>query len=244
MLTRETVTFRDGDGWSWEFDLTFILSNYRCIWGRGCPDTRLQHSARGCCADGVEIYQGNGDTSGREDLEMIRGRVEELTDEDWQNRQVALARGGRDPWGKARFKRDSVHTRLYRSACIFHNRADHSGGAGCALHVAAMRRGENPVDWKPRICWQVPLFFDIDDKTKTTTVRASRTVDWGAEGILEWWCTEHQDAFSADHPVYVGMEVELRRVCSDAVYEELAAYCRAHHRAGEPRTLTLLPMMP
>ena len=244
MLTRETVTFQDGDGWSWEFDLTFVLSNYRCIWGRGCPDTRLQHSARGCCADGVEIYQGKGDTSGREDLEMIRGRVEQLTDEDWQNRQVALARGGRDPWGKARFKRDSVHTRLYRSACIFHNRMDHPGGAGCALHVAALRRGENPVDWKPRICWQVPLFFDIDDKTKTTTVRASRTVDWGAEGILEWWCTEHQDAFSADHPVYVSMEEELRRVCGDAVYDELAAYCRARHRAGELRTLTLLPMMP
>jgi len=244
MLTRETVTFQDGDGWSWEFDLTFVLSNYRCIWGRGCPDTRLQHSARGCCADGVEIYQGKGDTSGREDLEMIRGRVEQLTDEDWQNRQVALARGGRDPWGKARFKRDSVHTRLYRSACIFHNRVDHPGGAGCALHVAALRRGENPVDWKPRICWQVPLFFDIDDKTKTTTVRASRTVDWGAEGILEWWCTEHQDAFSADHPVYVSMEEELRRVCGDAVYDELAAYCRARQRAGELRTLTLLPMMP
>ena len=81
---------------------------------------------------------------------------------------MALARGGRDPWGKARFKRDSVHTRLYRGACIFHNRVDHPGGAGCALHVAALRRGENPMDWKPRICWQVPLFFDIDEKTKTT----------------------------------------------------------------------------
>ena len=47
MLTRETVTFRDGNGWSWEFDLTFMLSNYECIWGRGCPDTRLEHTARG-----------------------------------------------------------------------------------------------------------------------------------------------------------------------------------------------------
>ena len=113
---------------------------------------------------------------------MIRGRVRQLTDEDWQNRQVALRRGGRDPWGKARFKRDSVHTRLYRGACIFHNREDHPGGAGCALHVAALRRGEDPMDWKPRICWQVPLFFEIDDDTKTTKVRACRTVDWGGGG--------------------------------------------------------------
>ena len=29
MLARETVMFRDPDGWSWEFDLTFMLSNYR-----------------------------------------------------------------------------------------------------------------------------------------------------------------------------------------------------------------------
>ena len=243
MFTRETVTFRDGAGWNWEFDLTFMLSNYRCIWGSGCPDTRREHTARGCCADGVEIYQGDGDAAGAEDLEMIRGRVEQLTEDDWQNREVALGRGGLDPWGKARFKRDSVHTRLYRGACIFHNRADHPGGAGCAFHVAALRRGENPVDWKPRICWQVPLFFDIDDDTKTTRVRACRTADWGGEGI-EWWCTEHEDAFSGDQLLYVSMEVELRRVCGDGVYEELAAYCRARQRSRGLRELTALPMAP
>jgi hypothetical protein len=96
-----------------------MLSKYRCIWGRGCADTRLQHTARGCCVEGVEIYQGDGDSSGAEDLEMIRGRVGQLTDEDWQNRQVGLRRGGRVPWGKARFRRDSVHTRLYRGARFF-----------------------------------------------------------------------------------------------------------------------------
>lgn len=244
MLTRETVTFRDDDGRDWEFDLTFMLSNYRCIWGHGCPDTRLQHTARGCCADGVEIYQGEGDTPGAEDLEAIRGHVEQLTDEDWQNRHVALRQGGRHPWGKPRFKRDSVHTRLYRGACIFHNRVDHPGGPGCAFHIAALRRGENPMDWKPRTCWQTPLFFETDDETKSTVVRACRTVDWGAEGALEWWCTEHQDAFSADQPVYVSMESELRRVCGTAIYDELAAYCRARQDNGELRDLTLLPMMP
>jgi hypothetical protein len=243
MLTRESVTFRDANEWSWDFDLTFMLSNYRCIWGRGCPDTRAQSSARGCCVDGVEIYQGDGDMSGREDLKRIRGRVAELTEEDWQNRRVALARGGRDPWGKARFKRDSVHTRLYRGACIFHNRVDHPGGAGCALHVAALRRGEDPMDWKPRTCWQTPLFFDTDEKTKTTTVRACRTVDWGSEGALDWWCTEHPEAFSADQPVYVTMAAELRRTCGAAVYDELAAYCQAR-RNGGPRIPTLLPMVP
>jgi hypothetical protein len=243
MLTRETVTFRDARGWSWEFDLTFMLSSYECIWGRGCPDTKLEHTARGCCVDGVEIYQGDGDTRGRDDLKRIRGRVKQLTDEDWQNRRVALTRSERDPWGKARFKRDSVHTRLYRGACIFHNRVDHPGGAGCAFHVAALRRGENPIDWKPRICWQVPLYFDIDHETRATTVRACRTVDWGGAGILDWWCTERPDAFKADQPVYLTMADELRRVCGAAVYDELVAYCRTR-QTGEPPAPTLLPMIP
>jgi hypothetical protein len=244
MLTHETATFTDSDGWNWKFDLTFMLSNYRCIWGRGCPDIRLQGSARGCCVEGVEIYRGQGDTPGWEDLAMIRGRVEQMTDEDWQNRHVALRRGGSDPWGKARFKRDSVHTRLYRGACVFHNRSDHPAGAGCALHLAALRRGEDPIDWKPQICWQVPLFFDSDPTTRTTTVRASRTVDWGGEGIIDWWCTEQEEAFSADQPVYVSMEAEMRRVCGDPVYAELAAYCRARHGARRPRRLALLPIVP
>jgi hypothetical protein len=242
MATHETATFTDSDGWSWEFDLAFMLSHYGCIWGCGCPDIRGDGTARGCCVLGVEIYRGKGDRAGREDLARIRGRVEQLTDEDWQNRRVALERGGRDPWGKARFRRDSVHTRTYRGACIFHNREDHRAGAGCALHLAALRRGEDPIDWKPETCWQVPLFFDSDPTTRTTLVRASRTPDWGPEGTLEWWCTEREEAFGATRPVYLSMERELRRVCGDAVYEELAAYCRARQHARGPRRPPSLPI--
>jgi hypothetical protein len=244
MLTRETATFTDSDGVNWEFDLTFMLSNFACIWGRGCLDIRRQGTARGCCVEGVEIYRGEGDTTGAEDLAMIRGRVEQLTDEDWQNRPVALRHGGSDPWGKARFRPDSVHTRIYRGACIFHNRPDHPAGAGCALHLAALRRGEDPIDWKPRICWQVPLFFDSDPTTNTTKVRACRTADWGHEGIIDWWCTEHEEAYTAARPVYLSMEKELRRMCGDDVYDELAAYCRARQRASGPRRLAPPPIAP
>jgi hypothetical protein len=60
--------------------------------------------------------------------------------------------------------------------------------------------------------------------------------------VLDWWCTEHPDAFSADQPVYVSMQAELRRVCGAAVHDELAAYCQARAR-GEPRRLTPLPMI-
>src|SRR5438270_118258 len=114
------------------------MSNLRFGWARALARepyvNRSASAPSGRAIAGDELYSGHDDTSGREDLKKIRGRVRELTDEDWQNRRLALQRGGRDPWSKARFKRDSVHTRLYRGACIFHNRLDHPGGAGCALH--------------------------------------------------------------------------------------------------------------
>ncbi len=40
---------------------------------------------------------------------------------------------------------------------------------------------------------------------------------WGEEWIVDWWCTEHPDAFSADYPMYVTIEAELGRVCGAAV---------------------------
>jgi hypothetical protein len=91
-------------------------------------------------------------------------------------------------------------------------------GLGCAFHVAALRRDEDPMDWKLRICWQVPLFFDIDDDTRTAIVRLCRTVDWGGEGVLDWWCIGHPDAFNAGQPLWVTMGAELGRVCGAAVY--------------------------
>ena len=93
-----------------------------------------------------------------------------------------------------------------------------------ALHVAALRRDGNPIDWNPRICWQVPLCFDIDYTTKTIPVRASRTVDGARRGSMGAQSIRRRSRRS---PVYPTMEEELRRVCGAAVHDELAAYCRA-----------------
>ena len=32
----EWITFADEDGDNWLFDVTFLTSNYGCIYGRGC----------------------------------------------------------------------------------------------------------------------------------------------------------------------------------------------------------------
>jgi hypothetical protein len=100
------------------------------------------------------------------------------------------------------------------------------------------------MDWKPRICWQVPLFFELPTtRPRGITVRGCRSVDWGGEGILDWWCAEYLDGFRADQPVYATMEAELRHLCGAAVYDELAAYCEGRQNGGST-SLTLLPMIP
>ena len=67
-----------------------------------------------------------------------------------------------------------THTRVVDGACIFLNRPGFVGGAGCALHLAAIDAGESPVDWKPSVCWQLPIKVDWEagaDGTEVATVR-------------------------------------------------------------------------
>jgi len=116
-----------------------------------------------------------------------------------------------------------------------------TAGPGASRRGTAPRREPDRLE-PPRICWRVPLCFDIDDTTKTIPARASRTGDCGEEGILGWWWAEHPEGAQRRSSVYPTMEEELQRVCGAAVYDELAAYCRAR-RNGERCRLTLLPMI-
>ena len=50
--------------------------------------------------------------------------------------------------------------RVVDGACIFLNRPGFAGGAGCALHLAALAADESPIDWKPSVCWQLPIKVD------------------------------------------------------------------------------------
>ena len=47
-------------------------------------------------------------------------------------------------------------TRVVDGACVFLNRPGFAGGAGCALHLAAVAEDDDPLDWKPRTCWKLP----------------------------------------------------------------------------------------
>ncbi len=210
----------DDPGTVWRFDLRFMRSNFHCIWGQGCRSVRGDGSAQGCCSHGVYVEGGDWEATDRGEAAELALRVDRLTEDDWQNRAVA-GHG----WSRER-ERGSVHTRVHRGACIFFNTESHPGGTGCALHQAALSRGEDPRDWKPRACWTVPLHVEHDEPAKRWTVRAVRRSDWGSPGAIDWWCTSAAIAHTADRPVWQTMESELRRTCGDGVYERLARACR------------------
>jgi hypothetical protein len=116
-------------------------------------------------------------------------------------------------------------TRVVDGACIFLNHPGFAGGAGCALHLAALDAGESPIHWKPSVCWQLPIKVDWearDDTTEVATVRAWTRRDWGEEGeTMAWCCTEGELAYVADKPVIDSLGEELEAIVGSAVYVEL-----------------------
>jgi hypothetical protein len=160
--------------------------------------------------------------------------AEKLTDDEWQFRRRALRRDGAIKVNKD----GDVVTRLADGACIFLNRPGFAAGPGCALHTAALRRGERPLDWKPEVCWQLPL-RRIDDKDAyghvTSTVREWKRRDWGpGGGEFHWWCTDHPQAFVGGEPVYKALRDELVELCGEAPYNLLVTMIDSRNGAALP----------
>jgi hypothetical protein len=203
----------DGDT-VWRFDREFLTSTWTCLWGRGCqgigPEP-AEHLGLGCCSLGAE-----------------------LTDEA-ESRLIAALAATLDP---ARFEHHAEaeeggifgdatrsNTRVVDGACIFLNRPGYAGGAGCALHLAAIDAGESPVEWKPSVCWQLPIKVDWEagaDGTEVATVRRWTRRDWGAEGeTMAWCCTEGSLAYVGEHQVIDSLGAELEAVVGTDVNVEL-----------------------
>lgn len=239
MLDREwvSITNPDDDHDRYLFDVTVMLSALTCIYGRGCPGTgTAADPALGCCAHGAHYVDA-------EDRARVEAVAAELAPEHWQRRAegqrhgVSAAVPGDGEVGR---------TRVRDGACIFLNRADFPGGAGCALHVHARARGEHHMTHKPEVCWIVPLRREVardvaDDGEDrwTTTITTYDRGAWGPGGAdFGWWCTDSPEAFVGAEPVYRSMAAELQALSTPAVHAELAAYL--DDRRGGRRPLPLL----
>jgi hypothetical protein len=204
----------------WRFDRSFLTSNWTCIWGRGCHGIETEKAAalnHGCCSVGAEL-------DGVEEAMTLAASTAALSPALFQHHARAAADGV--------FSDDRrVNTRVVDGACIFLNRPGFEGGAGCALHLAAEAAGESPIEWKPSVCWQLPVRVDWamrDDDVEVATVRRWSRDDWGDEGdVMAWCCTERvadggtDEAYVGDRPVVESLADELEAIVGTPVFVEL-----------------------
>ena len=230
----EHVSFDDPEeDRTWAFDVTFMTSPWTCIFGRGCPgvlDGPAPELVQGCCSYGAHF-------TGPDDQAHVEAVAERMTDDQWQFRKVARKRGGPIKVNKE----GETVTRLVDDACIFLNRPGFPAGPGCALHQAAVANGERFMDWKPEVCWQVPL-RRVDETDAyghvTSTLREWKRRDWGEGGFeFHWWCTEAPDAFVDGRAVYQTMRDEIIEMVGQKPYDLLVAYLQSR----SPKTYTPHP---
>jgi hypothetical protein len=227
----EWVSFEDPtEDRTWLVDVTFMLSRWCCIYGAGCQGVLTEptpEAMEGCCSYGAHFTDET-------DAARVQVAAGTLSGEQWQFRSKARRKSGV-------LKRDSkgaIATRLVDGACIFLNRPGHLGGAGCALHRAAIERGVPPLQLKPDVCWQLPLRREDSVAANghvTSSLGEWRRRHWGEGGAeFSWWCTEAPEAFSGRDPVYVSLEDELTAMIGRDVYGLLASYLRARQGRRVP----------
>jgi hypothetical protein len=231
---REWLTFPDPDDPEHEIraDLTWLLSTWTCIFGRGCPGINAAHPEDACCTHGAYFV----DTA---DEKRVKGFAKKLTPELWERHGT-----------KKLFITDELDgeparkTAVVDDVCVFFNRTP-GDTYGCALHHLATRTGRHFMETKPEVCWQVPVrreWEDLGDGQGRTTISEFARSSWGEGGAdLSWWCSSSASAHAAGRePVVVTYESELRELIGDAAYDMLREHCDARLARGGP--VALLPL--
>ena len=198
----------------WRFDRDFLASRWTCIWGKGCKginataDETLGH---GCCSLGAEL-------DGIDEARDLSAAAATIPAHLFQFHAEASS-------GSVFADESYSATRVVDGACIFHNRNGFAGGEGCALHLAAEYFDESPTDWKPSVCWQLPIKVDWemrDDNVEVATVRRWSRADWGDHGTkMAWCCTEGTDAYVGETSVIDSLGDELSKIVGTEVFVQL-----------------------
>lgn len=212
-------------------DLTWLTSNYKCIFGDGCQGIYEDRPNDGCCTLGAHFTD-------KDDVRRVKENAKKLTPETWHKYSKDWTE--HDEAG-------SLKTKVVDGACIFLNPPDFPAGGGCALHHLAFREGVSHVQTKPDVCWQLPImrtYREVTRKDDTEYLEVSigeyQRSGWGEGGHdLDWYCTSNSEAHVAVDPVYINSENELRELMGNPAYEELARLCEEHLSAPKPTFIHL-----
>ncbi|WP_326549593.1 hypothetical protein [Micromonospora sp. NBC_01813] len=214
-------------------DLTWLLSRWTCVFGQSCHGIVAGRAADGCCSHGAFFTDSD-------DEERVKTAAKRLTPQTWQHYRRGFKNytemdsiDGKNPARR-------TATQSADGPCVFHNDADFPGGGGCALHAQALRDGVHPLEYKPDVCWQLPVRRDQewtkrpdDSKMLVSTLTEFDRRGWGAGGHdLHWWCTSSPDAHVGTEPMYQSYEPELTALIGKAAYARLAELCAARAKRG------------
>lgn len=214
-------------------DLTWLLSRWTCVFGKACHGIIAGRAGEGCCSHGAFFT----DT---DDEDRVRKAAKRLNPRTWQHHRRGFKNyteldtvDGKNPARR-------TATQSTQGPCVFLNDADFAGGGGCALHAQAVRDGVHPLEYKPDVCWQLPVRRDQDwskrpDGTKVliSTLTEFDRRGWGAGGHdLDWWCTSSPEAHVGVEPMYRSYEPELTALIGKEAYARLAELCAARLRRG------------
>lgn len=210
--------------------MEFLLSSYDCQFGKGCKGISAKDPDLGCCANGAYLEE--------KDLPLLEKRVAALTPDIWQHYGAEYLEKVKDEkkFGfkkKTGYKTALVDPKNRVSGCVFANREGFEGGTGCALHIAAVRAGENYRDWKPTICWQFPILVDYSPDLDMNILRMFH---WGKDEY-DWFCTHDEVAWVSETPLYLTLEEDLRRTVESydsEAYPLIRQLCdSAYEQAGK-----------
>jgi hypothetical protein len=247
---REWVEFADPDNERHliRADLTWLLSRWTCVFGRGCHGILPDRAAEGCCSHGAFFTDGD-------DEKRVRQAARRLTPKTWQHHRRGFKNytemdtvDGKTPARRTATRPDGP--------CVFLNDPDFPGGGGCALHGQALRDGVHPLEYKPDVCWQLPVRRDQEWTKRVDNSKVLLTVltefdrrGWGEGGHdLHWWCTSAPSAHVSGRLLYQEYEPELVALIGKGAYGRLAELCAARAAQGlvapHPATVVAGPRIP
>jgi hypothetical protein len=144
--------------------------------------------------------------------------VQQLNKDNWQHYTENWLITHEDEDGEITYKTATVDPNNDVSGCIFANEPGFAAGTGCSLHTEALRRGETPLDWKPEICWHMPLDVQY---MEDANLHILRQYHW-EQDIYDWFCEYDDTNWIGDKPVYQTMSAELEKLVN--LYGDKTAY--------------------
>mgnify|MGYP006268166039 FL=1 len=225
-FARDWVEFVDPDDEKqiYKCDLTWLTSNWTCIYGNGCKGVFKDQPYGGCCTEGA-MYSDEADEA------RVIEAAKRLTPDMWQFYNDARDKNGKLNISEVDEDKERK-TRTINESCIFLNRKGESAEFGCVLHHLALKEGSHFLDVKPDVCWQLPIrrSFEVREVGErdysVTVIGEYERLAWGDGGEdFDWYCTSNTEAHVGKDPVYISNSEELIALMGQRNYAILKEIC-------------------